>query len=368
MHLGLFYLPVASHLGGARMKIWQRHLLGQLIKTFVFLLCCLFTIYVIVDLAIHGVRFISSEKTTCREVCFYYLQTFSALLELFLTLTFLLASMRVLFDLNEHRELVALQMAGLSRKRLLAPFFLFAAFISAICYINSQWFAPDAQDVADAFMIAHKPLPKKTKRIHVYSISLEDDSELVYQSFDREKQELFDVFWIRTPSDIWHMKYLEIAPLQGRFVNHLTRNHNKQLEKSESFILKNFPELPWDEGAILQKFVPFENRPISALLAASASDSAERPSVLSHLYYKLLVPLMPFLVLFAIGPISIHFSRNRPLFLIAAKALFGFIALKVILDGMLILGENQVLPAVIAICAPIVLVLAFSLPSFVRMK
>ncbi|HSX10239.1 MAG TPA: LptF/LptG family permease [Chlamydiales bacterium] len=351
------------------MKIWFRHILWQLTKTFLFLLVCLFAIYVVVDLSVHGVRFLSSGHTTFAEVSLYYFRTLAVLLDLFLTLTFLLATMRVLFDLNGHREIVALQMAGLSKKKLLVPFFVFAAFLSSLCYINSQWFSPDAQDVADAFMIAHRPQKKsKADKIHVYSISLEDDSELVYQSFDKAKKELFDVYWIRNPNDIWHMKNLRVDPLQGQFVNHLTRNSKKQLEKSESFTLRDFPELPWNEEATLQKFVPFENRPIATLCSQAIIDSAERRSILTHLSYKLLVPLMPFLVLFAIGPISTQFSRNRPVFLIAAFSLFGFISLKVILDGMLILGENQVLPAIVAIWGPIALVLAFSLPSFIKMR
>jgi lipopolysaccharide export system permease protein len=350
------------------MKIWQRHIFGRLIKTFLFFLFCIFFIYIVVDLSVHGVRFLSSGKTTFTQIAVYYLQTFAILLDLFLTLTFLLATMRVLFDLNTHRELVALQMAGLSKKSLLAPFFFFAAFLTLACYINSQWFAPDAQTIAKAFMFAQKNKEEKEKKVHVYSISLEDDSELVYQSFDRDQKELFDVFWVRTPNDIWHMKYLEIKPLCGRFVTHLTRNGQKQIEKSESFASRDFPEIPWNEETILQKFVPYQNRPISTLFSQALIASAERPRILSHLYYKLLAPLMPLLVLFAIGPISIHFSRNQPLFLITAASLFGFIALKVILDGMLILGENQVLPATLAILGPIALALAFSLPSFIRMR
>lgn len=350
------------------MKIWRRHILGQLIQTFAFLFTCLFAIYVIVDLSVHGVRFLSSGQTTFAELFVYYLRTLSGLLELFLTLTFLLASMRVLFDLNNHRELVALQMAGLSKKRLLSPFFYFAAFLSTVCFINSQWFAPDAIDTAHDFMSAHKTKKKKVKAGRVCSIPLEDDSELVYQSFDREKKELFDVFWVRTPNDIWHMKYLTVEPLRGRFVNHLTRNGKRQIEKSESYLNRDFPEIPWNEEAILHKFVPYDNRPIATLFSQAIIDSADRHSVLTHLYYKLLAPLMPFLVLFCIGPISLRFSRNHPLFLIAAASLFGFIALKVILDGMLILGETHVLPSLLAIFGPAALVLAFSLPSYVRMR
>jgi hypothetical protein len=42
--------------------------------------------------------------------------------------------------------------------------------------------------------------------------------------------------------------------------------------------------------------------------------------------------------------------------------------LKVILDGMLILGENQVLPSYVAIFGPILFVLSVSLPNFARMR
>ena len=132
--------------------------------------------------------------------------------------------------------------------------------------------------------------------------------------------------------------------------------------------MRDFPELPWNEKVELHRFVPLESRSLSTLFTAAWIDSAERPSVFSHLYYKLLLPLLPFLILFATGPISIRFSKTHPVLLITAASMFGFLALRVIMDGMLIFGENQVLPATLALFSPIALVLAFSLPSFARMR
>jgi lipopolysaccharide export system permease protein len=348
------------------MTIWQKHILKQLVATFLFLLACLFVIYVIVDLSAHGVRFLS--KSGFSEIALYYLYTFATLLELFLTLAFLLSTIRILFDLSSHRELLALQMAGLSKKKLLTPFFLFATALSLVSYVNGQWLGPDAQQVTESFKISYKPKKNKSDRIHVHSIVLEDKSELVYRNYNKEKKELFDVFWVRKPDDIWHMKYLEISPIKGRYVNHLVRGQNKQFEKSESFVEHFFADLPWNEEVLLHRVIPLESRPLSMLLVQAFADSAENRSLLSHLYYKLLVPLMPFLVLIAIAPIAMRYSRNQPLFLIVATSIFGLIALKVILDGMLILGENQVLPATVAILGPVALVLALSIPSFVKMR
>ena len=350
-------------------KIWYRHLLTHLTLTFLFLLVCFFTIYAIVDLSVHGVRFLSTGPTTFLEIALYYFHEFAKHLELFLPLTLLIASMKVLLDLNTHNELVALQMAGLSKKTLLRPFFLFAALLSFVSYANSQWLAPDAQDASYTFRNQHSKKKKKAKREHVYNIALEDDSELIYQSFDEKNKELFDVFWVKSGSDIWHMKFLKIdlKHPQGRFVDHLKRNDKGQFEKTESFDVRSFPRLPWDDEAVLERFVPFENRPISTLLSQASGLTAERQSVFSHLHYKIAIPLLPFFIIIAISPIAMRFSRTRPTFLIAAISLFTFIGLMTVLDGMLILGENQVIPGYLAIWGPIALIFAFTFPRFAKL-
>lgn len=318
------------------------------------------------DLSAHGVRFLS--KSTTKELILYYLYTLSVLLELFLTLTFLLATLRVLFSLNTHREILALQMAGLSKKLLLAPFFSFAAFLSLLCYANSQWLAPNAQDITGAFKVLIKPKRGKLQSNHVFSVPLSDCTEIVYRSYDPDTRELSDVFWIRKPDDIWHMKAFYPPDRLGKNVDHLTRNPERQMERLESFASRSFPEMAWDEKASLKKFIPLEQRPLCTLLIQVFSDASSRSGILAHLLYKFSVPLMPFLVLIAIAPFSLRFSRHHPLFLISAISIFGLIGLKTILDGMLILGENQVLPASLAILGPIVLTLALSMPPFMRMK
>ncbi len=348
------------------MKIWQKHILRKLIKTFFFFLVCLVAVYVVIDLSAHGVRFFS--KSSFFDILIFYLNIFASLLDLFLTLTFLLATMRVLIDLTAHREIVALQMAGLSKTKLLAPFFIFAACLSFICYLNTQWFAPDAQELTAAFKTAHKSKENKAQQVKIFTVSLEDESELIYQKFDKNSRELFDVFWVKAPNDIWHMKSLKIDTLEGHHVNHLIRNSAKQFEKAESFESCSFRQIPLDDEIALHKFVPYECRSISTLLFQALSFPSEKRIIFTHLYYKLLVPLIPFLVLIAVAPFTMRYARNRPLFLITAYSIFGFIALKVTLDGMLILGENQVLPSYVAIWSPILLALSFSMPTFLRMR
>ncbi|MES2273323.1 MAG: LptF/LptG family permease [Chlamydiota bacterium] len=347
------------------MKIWHRYLAKRLILTFLFFLLSLFLIYTVVDLSINGIRFLS--KGNVFDLISYYLGQFTMYLDLFLPLTFLLASTRVLFDLNCHGELTALYMGGLSKKRLLSPFFLFAAFLATLCYINSQWLAPHLQSSQETFRENCAKKKKKIKR--VYSLSLIDESELVYQRFEASKKELFDVFWIRSESDVWHMKYLKVEskPLEGRFVDHLTRNQSLQFEKSESFDTRQMPEIQWNDQAIFHKMTPPANRSISNLFKQAFISSSNRNVIFSYLHYKLAMPLLSLLVIFSISPLCIRFSRNHPVFLITALSLFALLGLKTILEGMLILSENQVLPAYIALWSPLILAFGLSARSFLRL-
>ncbi len=344
------------------MTLWIRYLGKQLTQTFLFLFGCLFTLYFLIDFSINGVRFLSIGTTDVLELILYYLRHVSMHLDLFFSLSFLLSSLKVLGDLNQHHELLALQMAGLSKKRLLIPFYALAALLSALSYANSQWFAPHAQDAIEAFQRAHAKKQKPIVREHVHSITLDDRSELVYQSI--EGKNLWDVFWIRGSDDIWHIKRLELGDTpQGYFVDHLVRD-DKQFQKVSSFDEHPFPEISWPEETSLDRFIPFENRPLSLLVRQAQSRSADRPKIFAHLNYKLAIPFLPFIVLFAIAPISMSFSRQKPLFLISACCLFVFISLMTLLEGLLILGENQVISSLLTTWAPLGTAFALTLRPF----
>ena len=337
------------------MKLWCRYLLRHLLATFFFFLFCCLAIYLILDLSIHGVRFFSKETTSLSAIAYFYLCTFSLYLPYFLPITYLLASLKVLLDLNAHQELVALQLAGLSKKTLLIPFFAFAGGLSLLLYANNQWMIPHAHQTAATFRTEHSQKKSHPKRDHVYHLALDDHSELIYQRFDEANNELFDVFWVRTPHDIWYMKYLQIALQEGRYVDHLQRNNLGIFEKTESFAHFTFPQIHWDRNTALERFIPFEERPLSTLFIQACTTQTAHPHLLTHLHYKMALPLLPLFILIGISPVALRFGRARPTFLIVAISLFACIGFMVLLDGMVILGENQVFPAALSMWGPIAL-------------
>lgn len=348
-------------------KLWQRHLFQRLLKTFSLFLVSLFIVYVLIDLSVNSVRFFSLGNADAAEISLYYARKFAKHLGLFFPLGFLLSSLKVLFDLNLHKELVALQMAGLSKKKLLSPFFFFAFLLSACSYANEQWIAPQAQDAADAFRAAHAKR-KKQNFERLFTPFLEDGTELVYRRFDSKEKRLSDVYWIRSNEDVWHMKYLEIDPPRALFADHFQRRGPLRLDKTESFEEKPLPDLRWEEEENLYKFVPLENRPLSELFQKAPSASVSRPGLLSQLHYKLALPLIPFLVLFGISPFALRFSRNLSAFLAAACGLFSLVALMTLLDGMLILAEGQILPPLLAIWGPLLLLFLALFRPFLKLK
>jgi lipopolysaccharide export LptBFGC system permease protein LptF len=343
------------------MKIWQRYLLKHITLTFVFLLFCLFALYTVVDLSIHGVRFLSVKHTSPAMIALYYLHNFTSLLDFFFPLTLMLSSLKVLLDLNAHREIVALQMAGLSSAKLLSPFFVFTFILVSTSYVNHEYFLPTAQEATATFRKNHSKKKHKQDKPHLFNALIQDKSEIIYQDVAQGK--LFDLFWVKSNQEMWHIKYLEIDSKMGHFADHFQRNKQGVLEKIESFDTHFFPEMILDENINLQTFIPFENRPLSILWKQSFKNNAEKTSVLSHLHYKLASPLLSLVILLAIYPISMRYQRSQPAFLITAISLFLFIGFKTFLDGMLILSENQVIPSLLAIWGPILIVFLLTIKN-----
>lgn len=343
------------------MRIWNRYLLILLSKTFFLILIVIFFMYTLVDLSMNGIRYFSQGSYT--EIATYYLYSFSNHHFFFFPLTFLLSSLKVFLDLNRHHELVALQVAGLSQKKLLTPFFTLATFLVMASYAHQEWAAPISQRNALSFRNSHAKHKKKNFP-NIYNIALKDHSEIIYQNFDRDT--LFDVFWIRNNKDIWHMKYLKINPTVGLFADHFQRNGNGEIEKTESFTEISLPQIAIDPTMKLENFLPLEQRSLSKLCLQAIKNRSERKKILSHLQSVFASPLLSYLILFAISPFMFRFSRSKNPLLFTALSLFGFIALRTVMDGMFILAENAVIPSYIAIWFPIAFVLGLSLPRFLK--
>ena len=209
----------------------------------------------------------------------------------------------------------------------------------------------------------HKKPPQRT---HLHTLILTDGSELIFQNFDANKKELFDVFWLETESKIWHMKFFTVDTQLAKFVDCFERFDDQWMRSFRLSEMK-LPQITLDQKSAFEPFIPYERRPLSQLIAQAKAKSAEQPKLLSHLLYKLSLSSLLFLFLAAISPACFSFSRSRGAFKILSLSLFGFLATMMFLDGLLVLGENQVLPATLAFGLPLLIFFATFCRPFARL-
>ncbi len=344
-------------------KIWERHIFYEIIKLVLFFTAAIYAVFIAIDFSIHGTKMFAYANTTMKDIILYYINFLFVNLNLFLALTFLLAIIKVLADMNVHNELTALRMGGISAKLISRPFIIVAVIISIISFWNLEYKLPKALNNKDTFKEKNLKKTAYRKKIHPNIIYLQDYSRLVYQKYDRINKELFDVYWVKSNKDLWHAKYLflDSFPIKAKHVDHLIKE-NGFFKKIDSFDEHLFSDMKIDINDSASIFVPYDNRSISTLYKqknAKIASQKELAEISTHLNYKLAMPFVSILIILSIFPFLIKFSRNISIFFISCFSLFGFVIFYTLMDSALILSENAVMPAFICIWSPLIISLVF---------
>lgn len=355
-------------------NIWQRYIFFNLCKGFIFFLFSFFLLYSLVDFSTHAQDFFTKGSINFPKLSFYYSYQFIKRLELLLPLSLLISAIRVLTTLNANRELVALQVGGIPLKKILKPFFLLAIFCSFLGYCNEEIFIPkSATYLADLkYSRINNPL-KKNKNKQFTLLTLDDSSKLIFQNYNQEKNAFFDVYWISSFQDIWRMKYLSADPEHpiGQYVDHIVRNKEGSLEKIDSFEEKLIPSLKWTMQHLNKKQASIKHQKISHLAQLVWNNRKGslhfKSEFETYFFYKLLMPLLSFLVLIGVIPYCVKYSRTPPLFMIYGPAIFCFVVFFTLMNAMTIISENNVLPPYIAISAPLIFFILLTHKKFYKL-
>lgn len=336
-------------------KIWQRYLFGEILTIFFLFLGCFYAIYALIDYSLHMQDFMQDAKVTFFHILLYYSFEFIKRADLLIPLAVLITTIKVLFALNTKGELVALRSSGVSVKAILGPFFFLASALTLFNYISNEWILPSSLTFVDQFQEQH--WKSTSTKHHLYTLSLPDQSKLIYQALDPQKQLLIDVFWLRNPDEIWRIKSLCYDPKQptGFFIDQLKRSSKGHFEKINSFEKHPFALFQMDRLENCQVALSLENQKMSALfkkLRQKSLSPYEYPVALSYFLLKIIMPLLSVLVVIAVAPFCIGHSRNFPIFLTYALALFGFIAFFTLLDAAVILSENETISAFYVLVCP----------------
>lgn len=354
-------------------KRWSRWIFSDVIKFILFFMVCIYFVFFTVDLSIHGNKILIRSSANIFELFIYYYHIFIIYLNLFLCLALMLAIIKVVCSLNTHSELIALQMGGLSIRKLSIPIFVIAFFATALSYINYEYLIPNSTQQIEDFKNQFLRTKKRAEKNLVNTIFLQSGSKIIYQKYDSTTRNLFDVFFIKSQADMWHAKYLApySSPVQGRFVDHFQRNNDGTFQKTESFVSYTFSDINFDKTSN-KSLQPYESRPISTLfyqfISKRYSSSVEKAYTLSQLNYKLAMPLLPMLTVFVLVPVCSKFSRSNTVYIIFSLALIFFIGFYTLMDGVLILAENRVASSFLLIWTPIISCLIFFGIKFLKGK
>jgi lipopolysaccharide export system permease protein len=369
-------MPFGASQGGDKMlvAIWQRYVFKRFFKLFAFFLASSYSLYVLIDYTTHVQDFLQATRASIVQVGFYYLLQFIKRADILIPVSLLLSAIRTLTSLNDRRELLAFQTAGISRKRLVRPIILFGALCSGLVMTLNEMVLPASLNKINRFYNAH--LDHSFRDKHSDTIRLlhfDDHSRLIYQSYDSSKEAFCDVVWIQSPTDIWKMKYLIGGPEhpEGLWVDHLQRGPKGGLQKIHSFKSLIIPELHWNRDTSKKVFIPFENHSITDLWKLWKYDHHLSPTkkneVLTQLLYKLTFPLLSLIVLIGIAPYALHFSRQQKSTPIYAWGIFSIVAFIAFLDSAVILGENAILSPILGIVSPSTLLMVIFGLKFSRM-
>lgn len=328
--------------------IWERYFFKEILKVFALFLGLFYFLYAVMDYSTHMQDFTKNAKVQLSDIGLYYFYQFIKRATLLIPLGLMVASIKVLCTLNTRRELLALQASGISLKRLLRPFFAIAVACTLLNYVSTEFLLPHSLNYADEFHHSnfHRP-GKENRKEPIHVIHLKDHTKLIYQIYDPHKASFFDVIWLISANDIWRMKYLkaDVKDPVGQSVDHLKRNKDGIFERIESYDSYRFETLKWNQDMAGKRPIPVENRSISELFRLffqkKSTTSYDKPEIFTQFLYKATLPLLSLLVIVATAPFCIRYSRSTQTFFIYAIALFGFVSFFTLMNGAVILGENQ---------------------------
>ncbi|CCB87324.1 MULTISPECIES: LptF/LptG family permease [Parachlamydia] len=353
-------------------SIWERYFFREVVKLFCVFIGSFYGLYVLIDFSSHTTQF--STHFQWSEIFSYYFYELIRRLDVILPFALMLATIKTLCSLSTNNELVALMASGMSLKSLLRPFIIIGLFFTVLMYGNAEFLLPKAQKGLKQIHDRHTSLKNKLEnRGFVQHIILDDQTQILFQYYDEERQFFFDSYWIKSADDIFRIKYLfpHLEVPLGRYVHHLTRNQNDELVESASFVEKEFPQIYFNQKKLQETLSLPEEQSLTDLVQQLPHNNRisheKEAQVVSHFYHKMALPWLCLFAVIAPAPFCVRFSRGLPVFMIYACSIFGLITFYLTMDAALILAKRQVLDPIWAIWMPFSIFFAFFFYRFVKL-
>lgn len=348
--------------------ILHRYYLKEVVKVFTSVLCGLFGLYILIDYTSRT----SGLRLGFTELSQYYFLTFVYRMDILLPFALLVAGIKTLCQSNLRQELVAMRASGISTPYLLRPFFWIALAAMAAIYLNTQFLVPQAAQWINTTE-DHYSLNNKRGDMAVHHVTLDDDSRLLYLSYDRSKNIFVNVFWIRSLDDIYRIKTLkpDTSPPIAYQVDHLTRIADGSLVPTAFYDTMTIDEIRLTPEEIAENVILPSERSLTQLwqrLSISEDNVTYTAAQIQAAFYKkMAMPWLCLIALLAPAPLCVVYRRPLRVFFIFAGSIFSLFTLSVMLSMGFTLTQSQLLSPWYALILPSTLLSSITLWRFFRM-
>ncbi len=352
------------------MKIWEKHFIYETLKTALFFLVAFYGLYALIDYASHtGTFHHHHSRLSFQELLLFYASEFFRRADVLIPLALLIGTARTLTTMNVHHELLALQAAGVSLRKLMRPFIWVGLSGVLFLYGATEWVQPFAlrQERKIEDKHTYEQSAVKNLQTKVNYLKLEDGSTLLFQFFDKPAKTFYDLIWIRSPDEFIRMKSLTAEALpKGTYVENLVRKKGN-LTLSQRYPEKTFADLKFSSERLIETVTPPEERQISELLTQINPSGFESEKEAHHLAVFLHKMILPWLALFAVLiviPPSIQVVRDLNVFSIYAVSLFALVFVYIAVNAGTTLAERQVMNPYYALLLPFTILFSFAIVRY----
>jgi lipopolysaccharide export system permease protein len=341
------------------MKLLDRYIMGQFFRNLGLVLGSLLAIYLLIDFFERVDNFLGAELGMGTAV-HYLLLKIPLIFEQVMPAGLLLAGIITLGLLNRNQEMMALQAAGLSIRRIVRPLLLAAAGFTLLTLASSQWLLPPT--FAETNRIWHEQVRQETPQgiersgrvyyrgsegIYSFARPTGDQTRLEEFSYAVWDRDFHLVRLLTAAVAVWDGRGWTLHEGQDKIAAPTRDQFNSEIFSEQEIVL---PERPADF------FIPpyaLAERSLSALWrqARAAEDSPRRLTARLELHKKTSYIFLglPLLLIGIPLLLALHRGRGRDLALaIPATAIMAFIAWGLWSIGQALAGAAYLPPAMAA--------------------
>lgn len=329
--------------------IWSRYFLKEIFHVFFLFLFCFYGLYVIIDYTSHSTSFHQHQnRFDWYQFLVYYGTEFVRRSDVLVPFGLMVATVRTLTKLNQHNELTALRAAGIPLATLMRPFIHVGLLFTTLLYVNEQWVLPYSMNLMrqiDETKSSYKR--KQHNQLSAQHLVLEDESTLIFQSYDSTHGLFFDSYWVRSPDEFYRILYLDPhADIPtGEYVDTIKRQENGLLSLTSTAVKQSFPQMIFNKKTLTETITPIDDLSLTKLWEKRPTEgiinSDKEAHAVTALYRKLTLPWLCLFAVLAPMPLCVRFNRQIPIFFLYAINIFGLVAVYLILDAAQVLGKRQ---------------------------